>query len=309
MIYITGDTHGGIDVRKLLNKTFINKATNQDYLIICGDFGFVWNYKKEKRKERKWLDWFDNQKYTTLFIDGNHECFPRLKEYPEKEWHGGRIHVIRDRVFHLMRGQVFEIDGHSIFTMGGAASHDRGPAVGDSDAIVGKYWWPEEIPSQEEMDEGLENLKKHNNKVDYIITHCLSTSDQYTLKGAAFKPDVLTDYLQDIKNHINYTHWYGGHYHMNYDLCGNVSEVFNRILEIGETVAASKPLIGSPIYKKENKVYFHHDGLCCCGMIVGIYPWGKNPVNNQAVYDVLMDDGTLVKAVKEEDMYGYCCLE
>lgn len=308
MIYITGDTHGGIDVRKLLDKDFLKKVTNKDYLIICGDFGFVWNYKREKRKERKWLDWFDNQKYTTLFVDGNHECFPRLKEYPEKEWHGGKVHVIRDRVFHLMRGQVFEIEGNTIFTMGGAASHDRGPAVGDSDAIVGKYWWPEEIPSQQEMDEGINNLKKYNNQVDYIVTHCLSTSDQYILKGDVFKADVLTDYFQDIKDTISYTHWYGGHYHKNYDLSGNVTELFNRILEIGETVAASKPIIGSPIYKKDNKVFFHYDGKCCCGTIVGIYPWGKMRVKDQAVYDVLLDDGTVIKYIKEDDMYGYCCI-
>ena len=32
----------------------------------------------------------DDQKYTTLFVDGNHECFPRLNAYPEKE-HNNRF--------------------------------------------------------------------------------------------------------------------------------------------------------------------------------------------------------------------------
>ena len=50
MIYLTGDTHGGIDIRKLLDKEFEKKVTSQDFLIICGDFGFIWNYKREKRK-------------------------------------------------------------------------------------------------------------------------------------------------------------------------------------------------------------------------------------------------------------------
>ena len=177
MIYLTGDTHGGIDVRKLLDKKFLNRVKEGDYLIICGDFGFIWDYKKEKRKEKEWLDFFNNQKYTTLFVDGNHECFPRLMQYPQKQWNGGKIHVIREKVFHLMRGQVFEIEGQKIFTMGGASSHDRGPAVGNEKKVIGKSWWPEEIPSQEELNEGIENLKRNENKVDYIITHCLSSSD------------------------------------------------------------------------------------------------------------------------------------
>ena len=38
MIYLTGDTHGGIDVRKLLDKKFLKRVKEGDYLIICGDF-------------------------------------------------------------------------------------------------------------------------------------------------------------------------------------------------------------------------------------------------------------------------------
>jgi hypothetical protein len=61
MIYVTGDTHGSIDIRKLLENEVTNKITEQDYLIICGDFGLVWNYKKEDRKERKWLKWLNDR--------------------------------------------------------------------------------------------------------------------------------------------------------------------------------------------------------------------------------------------------------
>lgn len=309
MIYLTGDTHGGIDIRKLLDKDFQRKITEDDYLVICGDFGFIWNYKKEKRKEKKWLDWFDKQKFTTLFVDGNHECFPRLYSYPEKEWNGGKVHVIREKVFHLMRGQVFEIEGNTIFAMGGASSHDRGPAVGDTKTVIGKAWWPEEIPSQEELETGIENLKRVDNKVDYIVTHCLSSSDQFLLKGTSFPKDTLTEYFQYLKENVCFTHWYGGHYHMNIDLPGNTSELFNRILELGETVAASKPIIGTPIYKKGDRVCFFYENKCTTGVIEGIYPWGKLRVKDQPVYDILLQDGsTLAKFIKEEDTFGYSCI-
>lgn len=48
--------------------------------------------------------------FTTLFVDGNHDCHPRLADYPVKEWNGGLVHEIRPHVLHLMRGQVFNIN-------------------------------------------------------------------------------------------------------------------------------------------------------------------------------------------------------
>ncbi|MCR5323045.1 MAG: hypothetical protein K6E85_07235 [Lachnospiraceae bacterium] len=89
--------------------------TKDDYVIICGDFGGIWETGGESRNEKYWLDWFEERSYTLLFVDGNHENFERLYSYPVKEWHGGKVHEIRPHVLHLMRGQVFEIEDRNIF--------------------------------------------------------------------------------------------------------------------------------------------------------------------------------------------------
>ena len=47
MIYITGNTHGDIN-RFETEQT--KKFTSEDYLIICGDFGFIWNGGKREEK-------------------------------------------------------------------------------------------------------------------------------------------------------------------------------------------------------------------------------------------------------------------
>ena len=53
MILITGDIHGSHDIHKLSNKgnpdfkDIFNSMTKDDYVIICGDFGLVWNNDKE----------------------------------------------------------------------------------------------------------------------------------------------------------------------------------------------------------------------------------------------------------------------
>ena len=162
MIYITGDTHIPIDVHKLSAQNWPdqNALTKDDYLIICGDFGLIWNYletginiKNDKcwsPEELWWLGWLNDKPFTTLWIDGNHENFDRLKNYPVEEWNGGQVQKISDSVIHLKRGQIFTIDGKKIFTMGGAESTDRGPARGMEKWDIHKIWWKEETPSEKE---------------------------------------------------------------------------------------------------------------------------------------------------------------
>lgn len=124
MIYITGDCHQDFERFKMKNFPEQRELTKDDHVIICGDFGGVWNKNEESKKEKALLDWLDDKNFTTLFVDGNHENFDRLYEYPEEKWHGGRVHKIRPSVIHLMRGQIFELERKKFFTFGGASSHD-----------------------------------------------------------------------------------------------------------------------------------------------------------------------------------------
>ena len=121
MIYATGDLHG--NALRFQPQYFPEQAemTKDDYMIVCGDFGCVWNGDKSDDPQ---LDWLEALPFTVLFVDGNHENFDALNEYPVEQWHGGMVHKIRPHVIHLMRGQAFELQGRMFFTMGGARSHD-----------------------------------------------------------------------------------------------------------------------------------------------------------------------------------------
>lgn len=251
MIYLTGDTHGEFK-RRFNTENFPEqrKMTKEDYVIICGDFGGVWEPTGESNEEKYWLNWFDNRNFTLLFVDGNHENHERLAQYPEKEWHGGKVHEIRPNVLHLMRGQVFEIDGKKIFTFGGASSHDISDGILEADdpnlkekikklKKFGKYnyrihhvnWWAQELASPEEMEEGLANLAKHGNKVDYIITHCCANETQKLISAGA-DTDSQTDYLQKIKDLTDYKLWFFGHYHNNKKLTGKEILIYEQLIRI-----------------------------------------------------------------------------
>ena len=128
-----------------------------------------------------------------------------------------------------MRGEIFEIGGNTFFTFGGASSHDIQERILDLDEEEKIYeyrkrgayfrirdysWWDLELPSEDEMKNGINNLEKVNYKVDYIITHCCPTSIQ-TLLNPSYKKDILTDYLQEISEKCEFKKWYFGHYHEN----------------------------------------------------------------------------------------------
>ena len=201
--------------------------TKDDYVIICGDFGGIWNYITESIHEKQLLDLLDSKNFTTLFVDGNHENYTRLYNYPVEEWHGGKVHKIRNSVLHLMRGEIFDIDNKKIFAFGGARSHDIQDGILnlDEEERIYEYrkrgayfrirdfsWWDLELPTNQEMENGIKNLEKVNYKVDYVISHCCPTSIQ-ALINPTYKRDILTDYLQQISEKCIFKKWYFGHYH------------------------------------------------------------------------------------------------
>ena len=126
-IFLTGDVHADLDIHKLSSRNWPdgNKLSHDDYLIILGDFGLVWNVGDESKEEAYWLDWLEDKPWTTLWIDGNHENFDRIYEMPVETWHGGYVQFVRPHVIHLMRGEIYDICGVSFLSFGGATSIDK----------------------------------------------------------------------------------------------------------------------------------------------------------------------------------------
>ena len=212
MIYITGDIHREQDIHKINPREFTvgNSLTENDYVIICGDFGCVWD---GSTGDNFWLKWLDSLPWNTLFIDGNHENFDVLNTYPLEEYKGGKVHRIRSRVFHLMRGEVFNIDGYKFFTMGGGFSHDVNYRTEH------KNWWKVEICTIEEAKHAFATLEKNNWEVDYILSHDTYSSHplahKYETDMSLYGDDYydLHDCLETVEKKTDYKMWFSGHYH------------------------------------------------------------------------------------------------
>ena len=230
MIFITGDVHGEYDLRKFGKDEFPAQSglTRKDYMIICGDFGFLWD---ESRTERYWLKWLERKPWTTLWIDGNHENYSLLGRYRIEDWKGGKIQKITDSIYHLCRGSVFTIDDKKIFAFGGAESHDK------QFRIPGISYWPQEMPSLREMTLGAENLEENDWKVDIVISHSLPTFILKELEMTdIYQPNRLTDYFQKINHSLDFDLWFSGHYHRNMQCTHRHYMIFDSIAKItGDT--------------------------------------------------------------------------
>ena len=233
-IFITGDTHGDEDFHKLNNKRFpIQKELSKDdYIIIAGDFGVIWNSTSSEllsRQDKYLLNWYNQKNYTTLWIDGNHENHCVLNQFPIEIWNGGKIHKISDSVIHLMRGQVYNINEKTFFTMGGADSVDKYLRVENVS------WWSEEMPSYEEYQEAMNNLEKVNFKVDYVITHCCGTQLLPRIYDTQHsRTDELTQFLWHLEKDfgLQFKHWYFGHHHQDIEIDDKHTCLYNNIVEV-----------------------------------------------------------------------------
>ena len=119
MIYITGDTHG--DISKFKSPA-MRKLKKDDCVIVCGDFGFVWDGSGEELNNLKWLS---KRKYKILFVEGAHENFEMLNKYPKVDFMGGRARQVAENIYQLMRGEIFEIDEKKVFAFGGGDDEER----------------------------------------------------------------------------------------------------------------------------------------------------------------------------------------
>lgn len=222
MVYITGDTHG--DIERFASSK-VRNLKKGDTLIVCGDFGFLWDDSKQEQKILKKLS---NKKFNICFLDGTHENFELLNKYEVSEWNGGKVHNITGSVYHLMRGQIYDIDGLKIFTMGGGESPDIDMRF-DNDS-----WSRDEIPTQIELLEGANNIEEQGCKVDVILTH----EPPSKIKGFLMlksnertRVTALNAYFEELSQSCEFDKWYFGSMHMDKHISSTHIAVFKNIIE------------------------------------------------------------------------------
>ena len=225
MLYVTGDMHGCLD--RLYDRNF-RKLKKGDILIVCGDFGYIFNGSKE---EKSVIDYLSARHFITAFVDGTHDNMDKINRSRVTYWHGGMIHRIKGNLIHLMRGQIYDINGKKIFTFGGGESTDKDMRIESG------LWWREEEPTPSEMAEGVHAIAEAGCKVDYIITHeppSLVKSAILLRRGGTDNVNKLNGYFEEIGNSCEFKHWYFGSLHEDRVITPHHTCVFKNMIKIDD---------------------------------------------------------------------------
>ncbi|MDR0530667.1 MAG: metallophosphoesterase [Oscillospiraceae bacterium] len=223
MIYVTGDIHGDFGRFRSPETRQLKKG---DTLLICGDFGFLWDGTKA---EQTLLKKIGKLKYRVCFIDGVHENFSLLNQFPAEEFCGGQARQISGNLWHLMRGEIYTMEGKRIFTMGGGVSPDDDFRAPDDNRL---RW---EIPSKEELNRALDNLRRAGT-VDYIVTHepPMRVKSFLQLKQNANTSDVtgLNTFFEEIGKLCSFRRWFFGSMHVDKLIASTHAAVFRKVLRM-----------------------------------------------------------------------------
>ena len=243
-ILLSGDTHRDYDLKKLFPENLrkaVGPALNHvTHLIVLGDWGAIWGDSPESiAEERRTLEFYDQMPWETLVITGNHEGYDRIERLPWTTRYGAPARRVTDKIHILQHGNVYTVAGQRLFVFGGGESLDRDRRVeGDS-------WWPQEIPTQQDLERGIASLQAVGGQVDYVLTHTCPrpmadhlvtvAPNEYkvgtwTGKGLDVTVTMLTRLEALLKPHKG---WYFGHYHVDHDW-QNYHCQYHKVAVIGE---------------------------------------------------------------------------
>ena len=225
MVFVMGDTHFPIDGNKLFKEQSgfpFSTLQRSDYVIVLGDFGLFW--KKQDKHNAKNMRQIHALPYTLLFVDGNHENFDWLEEFPVEYCFGGQVQRCGENILHLMRGEIYTIEDKRFFVCGGATSTDK--------EYRQKHvsWWPVENLSGAEERKAIENLNHAAGPIDFILTHtCPESIVEQMFKVPVIYSDVTAKFLDNIKDRLPSTPWYFGHWHEDKDW-GRFRCLYNKVV-------------------------------------------------------------------------------
>ena len=218
MIYVTGDTHGSIDRFRQFKKLF---PKYRDFLLVCGDFGFVWNGSEQERSE---LSKLEKYACNILFVEGTHDNLDALSTFPLEHFRGGMARRLAKNVFWLQRGNVYDIDGVKIFAFGGGESFDA------DEREEGVNWWRNELATVEEIEAAKSALQKAGNSVDIVLTHQDPRLELGLVDHRSERINAPTAFLGELARTLSFKHWYFGMHHVDRTISPKMTALFEKIV-------------------------------------------------------------------------------
>lgn len=252
-VYIMGDIHGSF---KPIRDFHLRHNTNQKYLkqekvmILLGDAGlnFFFNHRDEGVKKK-----LGSYPFTYFVVRGNHEERPSiLYEQNPGQWHtetfwSNTVYV--ENEYPYIKYALDDVNFYDIPYMIDYVSPEN-PTDDDIEIIktyrtlvipgaysVDKYrrlemgwsWFPHEQLTKEEMEEGLNLIKRNNFKCDLVLSHTCPVIYEPTdlflsIVDQSMVEKDMERYLGQIEYQLDYKVHLWGHYHQYREYPRNIGE-------------------------------------------------------------------------------------
>lgn len=219
-VYVIGDIHGDysiIEARFGDVKSSFN-SEKKDVLFVAGDAGFVNSYETVDSKQKR-IQNLNSLPYIIIVVLGNHENYDVIESFKETTIFGGTCYKEDGvDVYYAKNGQIFDIDGYKYFTFNGGLSIDKNQRLELQEKYGVKFWWEQEIKTNEFDSAYLTYFTK---RIDYVITHDVPTTIFKKLTPfipGRFKDQMcpLQPFFEKLYIMKKHKHWYAGHYHPSY---------------------------------------------------------------------------------------------
>lgn len=130
MLYVTGDCHGDV-IEKFSKYRYLYPARFQedDYVVILGDWGVVWNDEYKKDTICK-LEWMAEKPWTWVCLLGNHDNWDWALSLPKANTEIGPVRecvyngMVYENIYIVADPAVLDICGEKCFCIPGAECHD-----------------------------------------------------------------------------------------------------------------------------------------------------------------------------------------
>lgn len=206
-LFVTGDTHGGLDMSKLNSRHFkCAGLTKEDILVIMGDAGFIWSNGAE---EKFWQKFLNEKPWTTFCVLGNHENYDAIEQLPTVTFGGQECWKVSDSIYYAKTGLIYDLCGKKCLVVNGADSHDifvngkryRTPHVS---------WWGQEQITEGQANFAINNVNSVGGTVDFVFSHTGGSNVCGFLGYEATPSDIQ---LQKVLDTTIYQQHFCGHYH------------------------------------------------------------------------------------------------
>ena len=236
-VYLHGDIHGDVFTNFSYKKNpQLRELTEDDFVIIAGDFGAIWDYNLNSKSDLNSLSWLNSRPWKTIVVLGNHECWTAYENMPHISpdfLYDGTLlqcqymNQIFDNIYIVYDIAILNIENNHILCISGADSNDIDILLDPNESnykytarrlrknncwfrVIGQTWWPQEKINIEKCIDFLEDHE--NEHFDLIITHD-APATIYEWFGYNYKANDGQKYFKMLQNTLDYDCWCHGHFH------------------------------------------------------------------------------------------------